>query len=138
MEIKVKRIFTIKIPYFFNKYFELTLYNSIGKERHILRLSIWRLRKLIDIPGYEDEWGGLPLKHITIFNKKRGNVMSKLENWAIVCSLDDPYMAPELMNYSLRGNIYNDEKKRFVDGDPVRTSHIREFNLEENYAQTKL
>jgi hypothetical protein len=70
MDNKVKRIFCIKIPYSINKYLEFTLYDFVDEKRHIIKLSIWKTRKLTDIPGYEDEWGGIPLKHITLLNKE--------------------------------------------------------------------
>jgi len=71
MNNKVKILFYIKIPYFINRYLEFTLFDYSWHERHIVRLSIWRVRKLIDILGYENEWGGIPLKHITFYNRKR-------------------------------------------------------------------
>jgi len=62
--------------------------------------------------------------------------MPRLENWSIICN-DDPYLAPELRTVRLAGYIYDDEKCRFKDGDPVATSSLREFNYTKGYAQTR-
>jgi hypothetical protein len=46
-----------------------------------------------------------------------------LENW-------------QLINNHLYGEIHNDEKGRFPDGTPIRTSTLQEINEAEGYAQT--
>ena len=71
MNDTVKKLFCIKIPYFINRYIEFTLFDYQWHDRHIIRLSVWSVRKLTDIPWYENEWGGIPLKHITFYNRKR-------------------------------------------------------------------
>ena len=45
----------------------------------------------------------------------------KIENWAIV-SPQDPYTAPELLRFSLKGEVYG--HPRFSDGFEVTTSYI--------------
>lgn len=59
--------------------------------------------------------------------------MPRIENWSIICN-DDSYLAPELRTVKLAGYIYDDEKNRFSDGDPITTSGLREFNYTEGYA----
>ena len=61
--------------------------------------------------------------------------MPRLENWSI--GIDNPYQAPELQKKRLFGDIYDDEKGRFLDGSPVSTSPIQELNLKEGYAMTR-
>lgn len=66
--------------------------------------------------------------------------MPRLENWSIVfdsCTEDMYYKAPELIKKRLQGDIYDDENKRFENGEFVVTSSIQELNIKENYAQTK-
>lgn len=63
--------------------------------------------------------------------------MPRLENWSIVSDNSNPFLAPELRNLRLQGQIYDDEKGRFPDGAEVSTSTIQELNLKENYAMTR-
>lgn len=62
--------YQIKIPYFINRYLEFTLNKLKSDNTYRIILSIWTVRKLTDIPGHENEWGGLPLKHILLFSRK--------------------------------------------------------------------
>lgn len=50
--------------------------------------------------------------------------MARLENWV-------------LLGNHIYADIYDDEKGRFRDGNPIRTSTIQELNREEGYAQTR-
>jgi hypothetical protein len=54
--------------------------------------------------------------------------MPRLENWTIVGVYN---------GIVLHGEIHDDEKGRFKDGDNILTSLVVELNEEENYAQTK-
>ena len=45
-----------------------------------------------------------------------------LENWSMVAIIEDPYKAPELMQFALRGVVYG--HLRFNDGVRVLTSNI--------------
>jgi hypothetical protein len=53
-----------------------------------------------------------------------------LENWTLKYS-----MAKEM--YYLSGDIYNDKKDRFPDGQRIYTSRIEEVNFQDGYAKTK-
>jgi hypothetical protein len=46
----------------------------------------------------------------------------KLENWSVVCKNYDPYLAPELYQSALYGNVFG--HPRFDDGDGVTTSSL--------------
>jgi hypothetical protein len=64
--------------------------------------------------------------------------MPRLENWCIV--LDNnitPYTPPECIKRRLAGNIHNDEKGRFVDGEYVTTSSLQDIDLNKKIARTK-
>lgn len=53
--------------------------------------------------------------------------MPFLQNWSLryIGEFNDNlYLAPELRTLSLHGEVYNDEKGRFKDGEVVTTSHI--------------
>jgi len=64
--------------------------------------------------------------------------MPKLENWCIVIDSNfTPYTAPELMKLRMSGNIHNDEKGRFTDGDYVITSSLQEIDLDKKIVQTR-
>jgi hypothetical protein len=64
--------------------------------------------------------------------------MPRLENWCIVIDPDfSPYTAPELMKLRMSGNIHNDEKGRFADGEYVTTSSLREIDLNKKIARTR-
>lgn len=64
--------------------------------------------------------------------------MPRLENWCIVVDPNfTPYTAPELMKLRMSGNIHDDEKKRFTDGDYITTSSLQEIDLINKIARTK-
>lgn len=64
----IKQIFQFDIPYFPNKKLHIDLYWRVKKfNRKELMLSIWKYHKLVDIVGYEDEWGTRWWKHIKIW-----------------------------------------------------------------------
>jgi len=63
--------------------------------------------------------------------------MPRIENWSIIADNSNPYLAPELRNGRLKGNIFDDELLRFKNNDLIITSLIIELNLKENYAQTE-
>jgi hypothetical protein len=44
-----------------------------------------------------------------------------IDRWGIIGS-NDPYRAPELQQFSLRGDVYN--HPNFFDGESARTSYI--------------
>jgi hypothetical protein len=52
----------------------------------------------------------------------------RLENWSVVFSETDPYLAPELQKIALHGNVYG--HPRFDDGSSVTTSTIKELRGE--------
>jgi len=60
--------------------------------------------------------------------------MSRLENWSIISYDDSPYLAPELIEKRIVGEIYDDD--RFDDGKTVITSPVVEFNIKEHFAKT--
>jgi hypothetical protein len=64
--------------------------------------------------------------------------MPRLENWCIVVDPSfTPYTAPELIKKRLSGNIHNDEKGRFSDGEYITTSSIQEIDLVNKVARTR-
>ena len=64
--------------------------------------------------------------------------MPRLENWCIVVDPNfTPYTAPELLKIRMSGNIHNDEKGRFIDGDYVTTSSLQEIDLNKKIARTR-
>ena len=63
--------------------------------------------------------------------------MPRLENWCIVIDEVSPYTAPELLKVRMSGNIHNDEKDRFADGDYVTTSSLQEIDLINKIARTR-
>ena len=62
--------------------------------------------------------------------------MPRLEDWSITGGFN-PYQPPECQHRFLQGIIYDDEKKRFPDGSPVRTSILQDLDLKNNIAQTR-
>ena len=61
--------------------------------------------------------------------------MIRLENWSIVNSKDNPFLAPELRRRSLHGNVYGHPV--FEDGKSIKTSPLIEIDLEKNVAKTQ-
>lgn len=59
--------------------------------------------------------------------------MPRLENWKIVYK---PASLGVEKAFYLVGEIYNDEKGRFVDGKWVRTSLVERMDTEKGYART--
>lgn len=55
--------------------------------------------------------------------------MTKLKKWEIGRT--------DKGNYFLRGEIYDDEKGRFKDGTPIKTSNLKNIDFEANTAETK-
>lgn len=55
---------------------------------------------------------------------------AELRNWSIIWGYDFESMV-------VRGLIYNDKKKRFEDGEVVRTSSITKIDLEHFLVFTK-
>ena len=55
----LKHIFQFEIPYWKNKGALFSLYIHYSDERTFKRLtfSIFYLHKMLDCPGYEDDWG---------------------------------------------------------------------------------
>ena len=47
----------------------------------------------------------------------------RIENWGIICTNHDQYLAPELHRYSLVGEVYGHSKHE--DGEKIQTSTIR-------------
>ena len=60
--------------------------------------------------------------------------MPKLENWSITTSCQNNFMAPELMQRRLHGNIY--DSPNFKDGDSINTSNLKEFNFKNKTSKT--
>ena len=60
----IKKIVSIKIPYWYKKKVEFDLYWR-GSE---LRLTVWLLHK-VDYEGYENEWFSNKWKHFIIYKK---------------------------------------------------------------------
>lgn len=54
--------------------------------------------------------------------------MMKLENWALYCGADDPYLSPELHIVRLTGIVYGAEN--FEDGTSIITSGITDSELD--------
>ncbi len=61
--------------------------------------------------------------------------LPKLENWSIVRDESNPFLAPELRNVVLQGEVYG--HKNFEDGVNVSTSSLEEINVESRIAQTR-
>lgn len=61
--------------------------------------------------------------------------MPKLENWSIVKEDSNPFLAPEIRGFILKGNIYNDN--RFQNGSLIVTSTIQEINIKNRVARTR-
>jgi hypothetical protein len=70
INIKIKNMFIIKIPYFPNKRFEIHLTLLTDNKIKKLQLSVWKTRRLVDIKGYEDKWGFNWWKIITLWKKR--------------------------------------------------------------------
>ncbi len=66
----IKHYFNIKIPYWKNRYIKFTLCKISHKDKYRIQFTIWLLRKLTDIEGYEDEFGTNWWKHFVIYSKK--------------------------------------------------------------------
>jgi len=61
--------------------------------------------------------------------------MPRLENWSIGYGDSNGFTAPELVQKTLHGMIYDDQ--RFLDGTNIRTSDIQFLDLENNIATTR-
>lgn len=67
----IKNYLDITIPYWFNKQIQFTLYKIIFTTGYRIQLTIWKLQKLVDIPGYENEFGTNWWKHFIIYSKHK-------------------------------------------------------------------
>jgi len=67
-----------------------------------------------------------PFPGCTIIPMNKDNIKSLmiLKNWST--DTMDPYQPPEQRKIFLRGQIYNDYRGRFADGDWIHTSSIKE------------
>ena len=54
--------------------------------------------------------------------------MSRLENWSLIYTIDNPFQAPELHPVLVQGQVYNDI--RFFDGTFITPSMIKSFDRE--------
>ena len=54
--------------------------------------------------------------------------MMKLENWALYCGTNNPYLPPELQIIQLTGIVYGSEK--FEDGTNIITSGITDSEID--------
>ena len=50
--------------------------------------------------------------------------MATLKNWSITGGIKDPYLAPELRNTHLQGEVYDHPNPRHHDGKQIITSKI--------------
>ena len=56
--------------------------------------------------------------------------MPVLDNWSTIFASNDPFLAPELNQMALQGNVYN--HPRFDDGEFVTTSPIVDVDKNNN------
>ena len=54
--------------------------------------------------------------------------MSRLENWSLICKMDNPFQAPELYPVLAQGQVYGDI--RFFEGTFITTSMVKSFDKE--------
>ena len=71
MDTKFTYFFDFRIPYYKNKYLKFTLIKMTSDKRFVIRFTIWKECKLVDIKGYEDEYGLTWWKHFTIIDIKK-------------------------------------------------------------------
>jgi hypothetical protein len=57
-----------------------------------------------------------------------------IENWSILWSKGEDYLAPELRHKQAQGTVYGHD--HFKDGTHVITSALMEINLDEKYIKT--
>jgi len=62
--------------------------------------------------------------------------MPLIEDWAVI-TRGDPYSAPELRYAAVVGKVYGHPDFKFEDGDPIKTSRIKEFNGKELWVKTE-
>jgi len=60
--------------------------------------------------------------------------MPRLENWSLVMTENNPYLAPELAVTRLNGNVYGHDN--FDDGTRVSTSIIKYLSIKDKVAHT--
>jgi hypothetical protein len=61
--------------------------------------------------------------------------MPRLENWSATTDCQNEFLAPELMSKRLHGNVYG--HPRFMDGMPVNTSTLEEFDCKNKLVKTR-
>jgi hypothetical protein len=66
----IKHYFNVKIPYWKHRYVEFTLCKISYEDKYRIQFTIWLIKKLVDIKGYEDEFGTNWWKHFVIYSKK--------------------------------------------------------------------
>lgn len=66
-------IFSITIPYFYNKKMQFNLFKRYRQEKIEVVLGIWKYHKLTYILGYEDDWGSSWNTFITLLKFKNNN-----------------------------------------------------------------
>ena len=68
----MKNIKYLSIPYWFDKKLDLYLswrFNCDTKQKELV-LSVWKVRRLRDCKGYEDEWGSNWWRHWVIWKSR--------------------------------------------------------------------
>lgn len=62
--------------------------------------------------------------------------MIVLEDWSVVSTNVDPYIAPERIRLRLQGNVYGHPSGRFEDGKGIITSNVVDLDTDNNRAKT--
>lgn len=60
--------------------------------------------------------------------------MAKLENWSLITINENEFVAPEMRERVLLGNVY--DREGFDNGERVRTSLVQEIDVCNNMAYT--
>jgi len=70
----IKHFFYFEIPIWKNKKLEFDFYIHGNDSKSLLCLTIWHVKKLVDICGYEDEWGTNKWHHYKLIDwRKKSN-----------------------------------------------------------------
>lgn len=65
--MKDKIYFDLEIPYWKNKRCGAALLRFVHQDKVRVQLSLHTVRRLIEIRGYEDEWGIMKMKHFILW-----------------------------------------------------------------------
>ncbi len=60
--------------------------------------------------------------------------MPRLENWSLHFTDDNEFLAPELRQQVLSGNVFDDD--RFPNGSGITTGHVVAMDLDNRTAET--